>query len=249
MAKIAKKEAHKACIHHVAEFESAEKLNEDLANAMPRPNFEPHGSLAAHNKPDGSLLAPPGESDDSGSINIAKTPVPKGTRINPNTKVNQLATIMEDSRDENLSNIPFSELAKRAHGPKRIILEETDSDGHAPPFKNWKWKLKCEYSPENEDEGRQVQDDEENRNLPLPSKKSRVEEREVENPRASKKKKISICEAIAAIQKGMNTMADSGQASEKWGDFRVAMVEGGILSKDVKSSSDKQFGDDPQWSK
>ena len=45
------------------------------------------------------------------------------------------------------------------------------------------------------------------------------------------------------------SMADSGQASEKWGDFRVAMVEGGKLSKDVESSGDKQFGDDPQWSK
>ena len=68
-------------------------------------------------------------------------------------------------------------------------------------------------------------------------------------PRASKKKKASIHEAITAIQKGMNAMADSGQASEKRGDFRVAMVEGGKSSKDVKSSGDKRFGDGPQWSK
>ena len=162
-------------------------------------------------------------------------------------KVNQLVTVVEDSRDENLSNIPFSELAKRACGQKRIILEETDSEEHALPLRNWKWKSKRKYSPENEDKGRQVQDDEENRNLLLPLKKSRVEEGE--NPRASKKKKESILKAIAAIQKGMNTMADSGQASEKWGDFRVAVVEGGKSSKDVKSSGDKQFGDGPQWSR
>ena len=44
-------------------------------------------------------------------------------------------------------------------------------------------------------------------------------------------------------------MADSCQVSEKQGDFRVAMVEGGKSLKDVESSGDKQFGDGPQWSK
>ena len=83
-AKKAKKEAQAARLKRVADFETTAKMNEDMADATPRPNFAPRGthidSDAGHNS-DGHTLAPPGESDDlsddSDFIKSAETPVPK----------------------------------------------------------------------------------------------------------------------------------------------------------------------------
>ena len=139
VAKKAKKEAQQAHLKHVAEFETMVKMNKDMTDATPHPNFAPHGtnldSDMGHNS-DGYTLAPPGGSDDSSDdsdfIKSAETLIPK--IVIPT----QLATIAKNSRDESK---PV--LLKKAHILlKRIILEETGSDGFSPLMKNWKPKLK-----------------------------------------------------------------------------------------------------------
>ena len=118
-------------------------MNEDMTDAMPCPNFAPRST-----NPDSDMglcsdtLAPPGGpgdlSDDSEFIKSVETCVPK---------ITQLATIAKNSGAESEPG-----LSKKARvPPKRIILEETDSDGFSPQMKNWIPKSK-QYSSGDESE-------------------------------------------------------------------------------------------------
>jgi hypothetical protein len=115
-------------------------------------------------------------------------------------KTKELATIAEDSGNEG----PIS--MKKPHRVlKRIIMEETDSDGFGPPLRNWIPKSKRGgITGEALDKPEDTTVVEENNSLP-PSKKAKIAnvEKEVENPKpepnASKKKKVPVREAIAAM--------------------------------------------------
>ena len=86
-AEAAKKEAQNARIKRVAEFESKARDDEDLIDAMPRPNFMPHGSHADLGtseadgpNSDGHTYVPPDESGDESDDVVEATPVPKGKK-------------------------------------------------------------------------------------------------------------------------------------------------------------------------
>ena len=238
-AKKAKKEAHDAHIQRVAEFESKARANEELADATPRPNFAPRVTNPDSDVSDGhpkALLVQTRESDDSDSDKPAETPVPKGKKKKgiPVAKTKELASIPESSGDE---SEPITFVRRRL--PKGVVLEETDSDGFAPPFHITKAKHgriagEAPDKPEVEEE----------KGIP-PLKRAKTtkvanDEVEVEKLQAEagkKKKKGSVREAIAAVQQA--TSADSRGQEEQRDDVEKK-------SKAV-STGVKRFGDGPSW--
>ena len=91
------------------------------------------------------------------------------------------------------------------------ILEETDSDGAPPPFRNWKLSAQwCTTETEGSESDMEVP----------PSKKLKVMEKAMEKEsieKPGKKKKQSVHEAIAAIQQGQMAASAycNSRASEK----------------------------------
>jgi hypothetical protein len=209
--KKAKKEGQDARIQHVADFESSAKTAEELADATPRPKFATRGTHDDAEISDGQSLAPPGDSDD----NEMHVPNLKKRKRIPTRKTKDLATIAEDSGDED--DIIF--FTGPIDAPKRIILEETDTDGDGPPLRNWKPKAKRGFSDDDEPAVA------EEKAIPPPSKKARQtmtsndEERQMEKPqpKTSKKKKPSVREAVAAIQqaKSGETSKDTGRRGDE----------------------------------
>jgi hypothetical protein len=244
-AKAAKKQAEEARIKRVAEFESNARNNEDLIDATPRPNFTPRGSHPDSDaglgtseddvsNPDKHTYIPPDESGDESDNCIQSAevmPIPKGKKKATlagiaqkvgSTATEQLATIAENSEGD-------SEPVKRAKMSSRWgqILEETDSDGVPPPFRNWK--------PNTRGRATETEDSESDMEVP-PSKKPKVMEKVMEKEsteKPGKKKKQSVREAIAAIQQGQTAASAYGNsgASEKQAEVaakekvRVAVAE------------------------
>jgi hypothetical protein len=208
--KKAKKEDQDARIQRVADFESSAKTAEELADATPRPKFATRGTHDAEIS-DGQSLAPPGDSDD---YEMRLPNLKKRKRI-PTRKKKDLATIAEDSGDED--NIIL--YTGPIDVPKRVILEETDTDGDGPPLRNWKRKAKQEISDDDEPAVA------EEKTIPPPSKKARKmsndedseQQMEKPQPKTSKKKKPSVREAVAAIQqaKSGETSKDRGRQGEE----------------------------------
>jgi hypothetical protein len=154
-AKVAKKHAQEARVKRVAEFESNARNNEDLIDATPRPNFTPRGShpdldtgLGTSeddgSNPDKHTSIPPDESGDESDNYIQSAevmPIPKGKKKAnlagiaqkvSSTATEQLATIAENSEGDS------EPLALKRATRWGQIMEETDSDGVAPPFRDWK---------------------------------------------------------------------------------------------------------------
>lgn len=235
-AKNAKKKAHEARIQRVAEFESMAKTNEETMDATPRPNFAPRVNHTSPGPGPDNEIAPPGESDGNNSAILAETPAPK-----------KLATIAEDSGDESeplsLNIVPRG---RPVYPALALVLEETDTDGDSPPMRRWRRKRDARRAAQDEPEDSVVAEE---KDLPPPSKKSRNSNVEKPQPEAGRKKKESVRNAIAAIQRDMS--ADSGQAREnlKQKEDEVTVIEPEGNSKKSQSAGSKRFGDGPQWNR
>ena len=270
-ASAAKKQAQEACIKRVAEFESNARTNEDLIDATPRPNFAPCGSQPDSDadlgtseddgpNPDKHTYTPPDESADESDNSMQSAEimsVPKGKKkttlaaaANKVTKsgmarkvglatTKQLVTIAENvERDSEPS------IFRRSDWWKGQVLEETDSNGIAPPLRYWK--------PKAQGRDTEMVDSKRDTEAP-PSKKPKVVKNAVEQESMEKlaKKKQSIHEAITAVQQGqMGASANgNGGVSEKQAEVaakekvRVAVTEVKSQLRDVP----KHFSDGPQW--
>lgn len=135
--------------------------------------------------------------------------VPKGK------KKKGLPTIAESSDDDFLDAINLSDLKKVRRLSKRPIMEETDSDGFGPPpSRNSKPKAVPEGAAENLNEPEAA----EHEDVP-PLKKLKVAEASdvnnaVNDEGHGKKKKVSVREAVEAIQK-------DNSAGKRFGDGPV----------------------------
>jgi hypothetical protein len=248
--KVAKKQAKEARIKRVAEFESNARDNEDVIDATPRPNFAPRGrhpdsdaglgtSEDDVSNPNKHTYIPPDRSGDESDNCIQSAevmPIPKGKKKATlagiaqkvgSTATEQLSTIAENSEgDSEPLRMKRGKTASARWG--QPILEETDSDGAPPPFRNWKPTTRRRAAETEDSESDEVP----------PSKKPKVMEKAVERESMEKpgKKKQGIREAIAAVQRGQGVSQKQALVAAK-DKVRVAVAEVKSLLTDAPSVS------------
>ena len=237
--KVAKKQAEEARIKRVAEFESNARDNEDVIDATPRPNFAPRGrhpdsdaglgtSEDDVSNPDKHTYIPPDRSGDESDNCIQSAevmPIPKGKKKATlagiaqkvgSTATEQLSTIAENSEgDSEPLHVKRAKTVSARWG--QPILEETDSDGAPPPFRNWKPTTRRRAAETEDSESDEVP----------PSKKPKVMEKAVERESMEKpgKKKQGIREAIAAVQRGQTAASAYGNSGVSQKQALVAAKE------------------------
>ena len=165
-AKKAKKDAEVARIHRVAKFEYDEKIAEDMAVATPRPNFTPGELMCGivNLDSDELSLAPHRESSDSDN------PIPRPTKKLPMRKKKAAKKKNEDSE----SSDEIILYSVDPGFPKRLILEETDSDGHGPPAMSWRPRPKRLFNTDDDD----TTEEKNIPSAPTSKKAKRVDERD-----------------------------------------------------------------------
>jgi hypothetical protein len=234
--KVAKKQAEEARIKRVAEFESNARDNEDVIDATPRPNFAPRG---CHPDSDAGLgtseddvsnpdkHTPPDRSGDESDncIQSEVMPIPKGKKKATlagiaqkvgSTATEQLSTIAENSEgDSEPLHVKRAKTVSARWG--QHILEETDSDGAPPPFRNWKPTTRRRAAETEDSESDEVP----------PSKKPKVMEKAMERESMEKpgKKKQGVREAIAAVQRGQTAASAYGNSGVSQKQAEVAAKE------------------------
>jgi hypothetical protein len=247
-AKAAKKQAKQDQIEHVAGFETEAIANEDLMDATPRPNFAPKYRTRVKSEDlesedlevdgpnaDGDTYVPgegnPADESDDSARSTEAMPIParkkilapavaptKALKPVPARKVSkQLDTIAESSEDE--SEPPLSKVTSK----KRVmVVEDTDDDRIELPSKKAKVNVKAKAKVT---KIQKTASSESDTDLP-PPKKAKVAQKNIGQQdtaeKSGKRKKESICEAIAAVQERMAPIAEfdsnSGGASEEWGE-------------------------------
>jgi hypothetical protein len=235
-AKAVKKQGKQDQIEGVAGFKTEAMANEDLLDATPQPNFAPRSRTRVESEDlevdepnaDGCTHVPgetdPDDESDDDTRSAEAMPIPprkkkqapavaptKASKPVPARKVSKkLDTIAESSEDESEPPLSKVRLKKRA-----MVVEDTDEE-----LLSKKSKVKVKATKYQEMASFESEPD-----LP-PPKKAKVAQEDIGLQgmvgKSGKRKKESICEAIAAVQEQTAPIAEFDSSSsgmdEEWGE-------------------------------
>jgi hypothetical protein len=181
-------------------------------------------------------------------VATTKVPKPYGVGKVGSKASKQLATITENSEGDSESLL--SKESRVVLRKRRMIIEDTDSDGIEPPPKGWKSKAKAKAKAKaniTAAKDKEVTSAESNMDLPPLPKKAKVAK--MDRGQDGGKKKEGVHEAIATIQQeqpvAVTEVDNGGGASGELGWAAGVRDKASEGVKDVP----KRFGDGPQWNR